>query len=76
MSSLNPALRIGTQLGEAWEADSHSARARRETAILDALDAVSLTIDKPFLRRYPGELSVGQAQVSSSPWPFSIGPRR
>jgi ABC-type dipeptide/oligopeptide/nickel transport system ATPase component len=62
VSSLNPALRIGTQLSEAWEAHGHAPRARRETAILDALDAVRLTVDKPFLRRYPGELSVGQAQ--------------
>jgi peptide/nickel transport system ATP-binding protein len=62
VSSLNPALRIGTQLSEAWEAHGRAPRARRETAILDALDAVSLTVDKPFLRRYPGELSVGQAQ--------------
>jgi len=61
-SSLNPALRIGTQLSEAWQAHRHAPRARRECAILDALDAVSLTVEKPFLRRYPGELSVGQAQ--------------
>jgi ABC-type dipeptide/oligopeptide/nickel transport system ATPase component len=62
VSSLNPALRIGAQLSEAWEAHSQAPRTRRETAILDALDAVSLTVDQPFLRRYPGELSVGQAQ--------------
>ena len=66
VSSLNPALRIGTQLSEAWEAhgDAHrgASRTDREACVLDALDAVSLTVDKPFLRRYPGELSVGQAQ--------------
>jgi ABC-type dipeptide/oligopeptide/nickel transport system ATPase component len=62
VSSLNPALRIGTQLSEAWEAHGNGGQGRRETAILDALGAVSLTVDKPFLRRYPGELSVGQAQ--------------
>jgi ABC-type dipeptide/oligopeptide/nickel transport system ATPase component len=62
VSSLNPALRIGTQLSEAWEAHSQAPRARREAAICDALDAVRLTVDQPFLRRYPGELSVGQAQ--------------
>jgi len=62
VSSLNPALRIGTQLSEAWEAHDRTPRARRDTAIFDALDAVSLTVDKPFLRRYPRELSVGQAQ--------------
>jgi ABC-type dipeptide/oligopeptide/nickel transport system ATPase component len=62
VSSLNPALRIGTQLSEAWDAHNSSPRARRETAILDALESVSLAVDKPFLRRYPSELSVGQAQ--------------
>ncbi len=62
VSSLNPALRIGTQLAEAWEAHCHGPRPYREAAILDALAAVSLDVDRPFLRRYPGELSVGQAQ--------------
>lgn len=62
VSSLNPALRIGTQLSEAWEAHRHASRGRRETVIGDALEAVSLAVDQPFLRRYPGELSVGQAQ--------------
>lgn len=62
VSSLNPALRIGTQLSEAWDAHRRTSREEREGAILDALEAVSLTVDQPFLRRYPGELSVGQAQ--------------
>jgi len=62
VSSLNPALRIGTQLSEAWEVHNQAPRAIRESAIFEALEAVSLTVDKPFLRRYPNELSVGQAQ--------------
>jgi len=62
VSALNPALRIGTQLAEAWDAHNRTPRARREAAIYDALESVSLTVDQPFLRRYPGELSVGQAQ--------------
>lgn len=62
VSSLNPALRIGTQLSEAWEAHNHARRDRRENYILEALDAVSLSVDRQFLRRYPAELSVGQAQ--------------
>jgi len=62
VSSLNPALRIGTQLSEAWKAHNNSPAARREQAIADALEAVSLAVDPPFLRRYPNELSVGQAQ--------------
>lgn len=62
IASLNPALRIGTQLSEAWEAHDHAPRARREAHILETLAAVSLAADHAFLRRYPGELSVGQAQ--------------
>ncbi len=61
VSSLNPALRIGAQLAEAWEAHREAPRSSREAAILDALKSVSLVVDKPFLRRYPGELSVGQS---------------
>jgi ABC-type dipeptide/oligopeptide/nickel transport system ATPase component len=62
VSSLNPALRIGTQLTEAWEAHQHAPRDHRESSILDTLEAVSLPPERSFLRRYPGELSVGQAQ--------------
>ena len=53
VSSLNPALRIGTQLSEAWEAHGHAPRARREPAILDALDAVRLTPQPRALDGYP-----------------------
>ena len=62
VSSLNPALRIGTQLSEAWHAHSRADRVRCETAVCEALEAVRLTAGKQFLRRYPGEISVGQAQ--------------
>jgi ABC-type dipeptide/oligopeptide/nickel transport system ATPase component len=62
VSSLNPALRLGTQLTEAWEAHNHTPRGEREAAILATLASVSLQADPAFLRRYPGELSVGQAQ--------------
>jgi ABC-type dipeptide/oligopeptide/nickel transport system ATPase component len=62
VSSLNPALRIGTQLAEAWEAHDYAARGHRESCIVEALRAVSLDVDKAFLRRYPGQLSMGQAQ--------------
>lgn len=61
-SSLNPALRIGTQMREAWRAHSESARAERDGRIADALRSVSLPADSEFLRRYPSQLSVGQAQ--------------
>ena len=62
MSSLNPALRIGTQLEEAWNIHQRSTRKEVERALLDTLESVSLQADTNFLRRHPAELSVGQAQ--------------
>jgi ABC-type dipeptide/oligopeptide/nickel transport system ATPase component len=62
MSSLNPALRIGTQLKEAWKVHRTGSREERRTALLDSLEDVSLPREESFLRRYPSQLSVGQAQ--------------
>ncbi|HET9183979.1 MAG TPA: ABC transporter ATP-binding protein [Candidatus Angelobacter sp.] len=61
LSSLNPALRLATQLHEAWNLHCKE-RARGERAIAEALEAVSLPAAREFLRRYPSEISVGQAQ--------------
>src|SRR5262249_56029368 len=65
MSSLNPALKIATQLAEAWKLHAPRKGDRgnecKET-ILRALRDVSLPADEDFLRRYPSEISVGQAQ--------------
>jgi ABC-type dipeptide/oligopeptide/nickel transport system ATPase component len=62
MSALNPAMRIGAQLEEAWKVHRRSTRNQRMQAILDTLEEVSLPADENFLRRYPAQLSVGQAQ--------------
>ena len=62
ISALNPTLRVGTQLEEAWRAHRRSTRAEREGALLDTLENVSLTRDRGLLRRHPAQLSVGQAQ--------------
>ena len=62
MSSLNPALRIGAQLEEAWSVHQRSTRKETGRALIDSLENVSLPADDSFLRRYPSELSVGQAQ--------------
>jgi len=62
MSSLNPALRIGTQLDEAWKVHRRTSREEMQRALCEALESVSLPADEHFLRRYPSELSVGQAQ--------------
>ncbi len=62
MSSLNPALRISTQLAEAWKLHDRGGRQKCQLAILQALRNVSLPETEDFLRRYPSEISVGQAQ--------------
>jgi peptide/nickel transport system ATP-binding protein len=62
VTSLNPALRIGTQLNEAWAAHANGAMSQRRDRFLSLLDSVSLPAGDSLLRRHPGELSVGQAQ--------------
>ena len=62
MSALNPALKIGTQLGEAWKVHRRGSNEECRAALLQALEHVSLPAEEAFLRRYPSQLSVGQAQ--------------
>jgi ABC-type glutathione transport system ATPase component len=62
MSSLNPALRLQTQLEEAWKLHGNGNRQHQEEAIFRALMDASLPTSEDFLHRYPSEISVGQAQ--------------
>jgi ABC-type dipeptide/oligopeptide/nickel transport system ATPase component len=62
LSSLNPALRIGSQLSEAWRAHATGTREECAAAISIALGSVSLPNDADFLRRRSSQISVGQAQ--------------
>jgi peptide/nickel transport system ATP-binding protein len=62
LSSLNPALRVRTQLKEAWRTHESGTSADCERAIRAALESVSLPSDDEFLRKYPAQMSVGQAQ--------------
>ena len=62
LTSLNPALKIRTQLKEAWRAHAQGTGSDCDVAIERALASVSLPYDQEFLRRYPSQLSVGQAQ--------------
>ena len=62
LSSLNPVLRIGSQLSEAWRAHADGAREECAATVSAALASVSLPNDSDFLRRRPSQLSVGQAQ--------------
>jgi peptide/nickel transport system ATP-binding protein len=62
LSSLNPALKIRTQLREAWRAHASGTSADCMNAIRTSLQSVSLPADDEFLRKYPSQMSVGQAQ--------------
>jgi ABC-type glutathione transport system ATPase component len=62
LSSLNPALKIRTQLKEAWRAHASGPNADCETTIRAALAGVSLPSSDEFLQKFPSQMSVGQAQ--------------
>jgi ABC-type glutathione transport system ATPase component len=63
LASLNPALRIGTQMAEAWRAHQSGAAAKQwKHRALELFERVSLPAEESFLNRYPRQLSVGQAQ--------------
>lgn len=62
LSSLNPALKVRTQLRETWRAHASGSSSDCDRAIRNALENVSLPCDDAFLRRYPAQMSVGQAQ--------------
>ncbi len=62
LSSLNPALKIRTQLKEAWRAHASGTSSDCAKAISAALQSVSLPADDEFQRKYPSQMSVGQAQ--------------
>ncbi len=62
LSSLNPALKIRTQLRETWRAHSSGSATDCDGAIRAALESVSLPSSEEFVRKYPSQMSVGQAQ--------------
>jgi peptide/nickel transport system ATP-binding protein len=62
LSSLNPALKIKTQLKEAWRAHQSGTSAECTSAIRSCLHSVSLPADDEFLGKHPAQMSVGQAQ--------------
>jgi peptide/nickel transport system ATP-binding protein len=61
-SSLNPALKIGTQLYETWRAHKPGSRKQCTPIFLELLRSLNLDVDETFLQRKPSQISVGQAQ--------------
>ncbi|HEU5231357.1 MAG TPA: ABC transporter ATP-binding protein [Terriglobales bacterium] len=62
MSSLNPALKIETQMYETWAAHKPGTRRECTPRFLELLRTLNLDVDAKFLQRKPAQLSVGQAQ--------------
>jgi len=62
LSSLNPALKIRTQLREAWGAHATASKMECDNAIRSALESVTLPSTDEFLKKHPAQMSVGQAQ--------------
>ena len=62
VAALNPALRIGTQMREAWRAHSRENWDSQTERVAALLASSGLPSEEAFLRRFPGEVSVGQAQ--------------
>ncbi len=62
MMSLNPAMRIGEQMVEAFVADRRLTPAQRQTAMLEMLERVRMPDPDACLRAYPHEFSGGMRQ--------------
>ncbi len=75
-SSLNPALKIETQLDETLSAHGFgSSNEERHARIVETLGEVLLPSDDVFLRRYPHQLSGGQQQRVALAMAFANRPR-
>jgi peptide/nickel transport system ATP-binding protein len=75
-ASLNPALRIGTQIMETLSEHGFGASDdERRARITEALGEVLLPSDDAFLRRYPHQLSGGQQQRVALAMAFANRPR-
>ncbi len=62
ISSLNPVMRVGTQVREVIKAHLTLNRRDRDQRVVELMEAVGLRGDRGFLSRYPHELSGGQQQ--------------
>ena len=60
--ALNPALRTVTQLREAWRAHSNQPWEAQQERLHALLESAGLGTEPGLLNRFPGQISVGQAQ--------------
>ena len=61
-SALNPVLRLESQLREAWQVHGQASWRSARPQVQSLLRRMGLPGEDSFLRRYPAEISVGQAQ--------------
>ena len=62
ISSLNPVMKVRTQVEEVIKAHLTLSKRDREERVIELMEAVELPGDRRFLARYPHELSGGQQQ--------------
>ena len=63
MSALNPAVSLRSHFDEAWRAHESKGRSALDLRLRQLMEEVQLPVnDADFLRRKPGQISVGQAQ--------------
>jgi ABC-type glutathione transport system ATPase component len=63
MTALNPAVSLRSHFEAAWSAHASSRKNALETRMRELMDEMQLPAgDSDFLRRKPGQISVGQAQ--------------
>ncbi len=62
LTALNPALSLQTHFEQAWKAHRSADRTQLQRRVTDLFRRVNLPSDEAFLRRKPGQISVGQAQ--------------
>jgi peptide/nickel transport system permease protein len=75
MSSLNPSLRVGLQLGEVAEVHHGLSRAQARDRSLDRLRAVRIASPDVRLRQYPHEFSGGMRQRAVIAMGLMVDPR-
>ena len=75
MSSLNPALRVGVQLGEVAEVHEGLSRAQAKQRSIDRLRAVRIAGPEARVRQYPHEFSGGMRQRTVVAMGLMIDPK-
>jgi peptide/nickel transport system ATP-binding protein len=74
-AALNPVLRIGFQIREVLDVHDSGTPGERQARVREVLAEVALPDDDEFLRRYPHQLSGGQAQRVVIAMAFALRPK-